>query len=129
MIAARLQAAVLGVGQITIAGLYGGPDILVRYPLKPGQVSAVVWIDSFGPLWLLSFLAVGFWLMSTVVRRRGFVAAHIASAGLWAFYSGCVLMSAFLTEPPVPVLAGTFAGLLALVNIAVAVGDAERGHR
>ncbi|QFG08085.1 membrane protein [Gordonia phage PCoral7] len=129
MIGARLQAAVLGVGQVTVGCIYAGPDALVRRPLAPGQVSAVVWIESFGPLWCIGFVATGLWLLVAAVRRKGFVRAHIGSAAMWAFFSGCVLISALLSEPPAPVVAGTMAGVLTLVSIAIARGDAERGVR
>lgn len=130
MIGARLQAAVMGIGQITIGGLYWlAPEELIRRPLQPGQVSAVVWIEGFGPVWTISFVACGLWLVLSAIRHHGFVRAHIAAAGIWAFYSGCILYSALLTEPPVPIVAGTTAAFVALLNIAVARGDAERGHR
>lgn len=130
MIGARLQAAVMGIGQVTVGGLYWlAPEELIRRPLQPGQVSAVVWIESFGPVWTILFVACGLWMLTTVLRRRGFVRAHIAAAGVWAFYSGCILYSALLTEPPVPVIAGTVAAFVALLNIAIARGDAERGYR
>jgi len=130
MIGARLQAAVMGIGQITIGGLYGmAPEELIRRPLQPGQVSAVVWIEGWGPVWALLFIACGVWLLAATARRRGFVRAHIAAAGMWAFYSGCILYSALLTEPPVPIIAGTTAAFVALLNIAIARGDAERGYR
>lgn len=130
MIGARVQAAVMGIGQITIGGLYGmAPEELIRRPLQPGQVSAVVWIESFGPMWTILFVSCGLWMMATVFRRKGFVRAHIAAAGAWAFYSGCILYSALLTEPPVPVIAGTTEAFVSLLNIAIARGDAERGYR
>ncbi len=130
MIGARLQAAVTGIGSITLGCLYGiAPEELVRRPLQPGQVSAVLWIASFGPVWSILFVMSGAALLLAVAQRRGFVRAHIASAGVWAFYSGCILYSALLTEPPVPVIAGTVAAFVALTHIAIARGDAERGHR
>jgi len=130
VIGTRIQAAAMGTGQVTVGSLYGmAPEELLRRPLQPGQVSAVVWIEGFGPVWMSLFVASGIWLLSAAVRRKGFVRAHLASCGAWAFYSGCILYSALLTEPPVPVIAGTVAGIVALLNIAIARGDAERGHR
>lgn len=129
MIGARLQAAVMGIGMLTVGSIYGGPEELVRRPLAPGQVSAVVWIESFGPVWVLTFALSGLWLIASAVRSKGFVRAHIAATGVWAFYSGCILISAFLTEPPVPVVAVAVAGVVSLMNIAIARGDAERGCR
>ncbi|MDV6309898.1 hypothetical protein [Gordonia amicalis] len=129
MIGARLQAAVLGAGQVAVGCVYAGPEAWVRRPLEPGQVSAVVWIESFGPLWCIGFVVTGVWLLVAMARRKGFVHAHIGSAAMWAFFSGCVLISALLSEPPAPVVAGCMAGILALVSIAIARGDAERGVR
>lgn len=127
---ARLQALVMGAGQLTIGGLYGlAPEELLRRPLSPGQVSAVVWIESLGPIWAVLFAVTGLWLLGAVWRAHGFVRAHIAAAGVWAFYASCILYSAVLTEPPVPIIAGTIAGFVAVLNIAIARADAERGTR
>jgi hypothetical protein len=130
VLGARLQALVMGTGQLTIGGLYGlAPEELIRRPLTPGQVSAVVWIESRGPIWVMLFAVTGVWLLGAAWLAHGFVRAHIAAAGVWAFYSGCILYSAVLTEPPVPIIAGTTAGFVAVLNIVIARADAERGLR
>ena len=129
MIVARLQAAVTGCMNVAVGVLYISPEELVRRPLQPGQVSAVVWIESIGPTWFVGFMLTGIALIVAAMRSKGFVRAHIAAAVMGAFYAGCILFSALLTEPPVPVVHGTFAGFMAILHIAMARGDAERGHR
>lgn len=129
MLGARLTAAASGVVQCTIGVLYLPqlPDELIRRPLQPGQVSAVVYIESFGPLWSIMFIVSGLFLIAAVVRRKGFIFGHIASAGVWAMYGSSILYSAILTEPPVPVVAGTIAVGIAITNITLAIGCRERG--
>lgn len=129
MLGARLMAAVTGCMQVAVGVLYISPEELVRRPLQPGQVSAVVWVESIGPMWFFGFLLTGLALLLAVVRRRGFIFAHIATSVFLAFYAGCILFSAVLTEPPVPVVHGTFAGFMAILHIAIARGDAERNCR
>lgn len=129
MLGARLMAAVTGCMQVAVGVLYISPEELVRRPLQPGQVSAVVWIESIGPMWFLGFVLTGLFLLAAVVRRRGFIFAHIAASTFLAAYAGCILFSAVLTEPPVPIVHGTFAGFMAILHIAIARGDAERNCR
>lgn len=129
MIGARLQAAVTGCMNVAVGVLYISPEELVRRPLQPGQVSAVVWIESTGPMWFFGFVLTGLFLLAAVVRRRGFIFAHVATSTFLALYAGCILFSAVLTEPPVPVVHGTFAGFIAILHIAIARGDAERNCR
>lgn len=129
MLGARLMAAVTGCMQVAVGVLYISPEELVRRPLQPGQVSAVVWVESIGPMWFFGFLLTGLALLLATARRRGFIFAHIAASVFLAFYAGCILFSALLTEPPVPVVHGTFAGFMAILHIAIARGDAERNCR
>ena len=129
MLGARLMAAVTGCMQVAVGVLYISPEELVRRPLQPGQVSAVVWIESIGPMWFLGFVLTGLFLLAAVVRRRGFIFAHIAASTFLAAYAGCILFSAVLTEPSVPIVHGTFAGFMAILHIAIARGDAERSCR
>ncbi|WP_418345283.1 hypothetical protein [Rhodococcus pyridinivorans] len=129
MLGARLTAGATGMMSCTLGVLYVLPEQLVRRPLQPGQVSAVVLIEGLGPWWTVLFIASGLALLAAAFRRRGFVAAHLASVFVWAFYSGCVLFSAVLTEPPVPVVTGTLAGYMALTHMCIGRGCAERGLR
>ncbi|WP_237341853.1 hypothetical protein [Williamsia soli] len=123
------MAAATGLMNVTVGVLYISPEELVRRPLQPGQVSAVVWIENIGPAWFVGFMVTGLMLLLAAARSTGFVRAHIASSMMLAFYAGCILCSAVLTEPPVPVVHGTFAGFFAVLHIAIARGDAERGCR
>ena len=129
MLGARLMAAVTGCMNVAVGVLYISPEELVRRPLQPGQVSAVVWVETAGPIWFLGFVLTGLALLAAAIRKRGFIFSHVASSCFLAFYAGCILFSAVLTEPPVPVVHGTFAGFMAILHIAVARGDAERGCR
>lgn len=129
MLGARLMAATAGCMQVTVGVLYISPEELVRRPLQPGQVSAVVWVESIGPMWFFGFLLTGMALLLATVRRRGFIFAHVATSTFLALYAGCILFSALLTEPPVPIVHGTFAGFMAILHIAIARGDAERNCR
>ena len=129
MLGARLTAATIGIMQVTVGLLYIGPEELVRRPLLPGQVSAVVYIEGIGPVWTVTFVITGLYLIYAAVRKKGFVPGHIAAAGIWGLYGGAILISALLTEPPVPVLAGTIASFVALWHVATARGCSERGLR
>ena len=129
MLGARLMAAVTGCMQVAVGVLYISPEELVRRPLQPGQVSAVVWVESIGPMWFFGFLLTGLALLAAVVRKRGFIFALIATSAFLAFYAGCILFSAVLTEPPVPVVHGTFAGFMAFLLFAIARGNADRNCR
>lgn len=130
MLGARLMAATSGTVQIGVGVLYLAPETLVRRPLEPGQVSAVVYIESFGPIWTIGFALTGLLLLTAAFRKKGFVPGHIMSASWWGFYSGSILLSAVLTEPPAPVVAGAIAaGLGCALQLAIARSDAERGHR
>lgn len=129
MLGARLTAGAGGVMNCTIGILYLMPEQLVRRPLQPGQVSAVVLIESFGPWWTIMFIASGIGLIAAALNRRGFVPAHNASVFVWLFYGGAVFFSALLTEPPVPIVTGVLAGFVALIHACIARGCAERGLR
>ncbi|KIQ15342.1 hypothetical protein [Rhodococcus sp. MEB064] len=131
MLGTRLTAASTGILQGTVGILYlpSLPESLIRRPLMPGQVSAVVYIESIGPLWSVVFALSTAMLIASAVRGHGFIAAHIGSAGLWALYGSCILYSAFVTEPPVPVVAGTIASGVAFIQLSIAIGCRDRGHR
>ncbi|MEA1798558.1 hypothetical protein [Rhodococcus qingshengii] len=129
MLGARLTAATAGIMQVTVGLLYIGPEEWVRRPLLPGQVSAVVYIEGIGPVWTVSFVLAGLYLIWAAAHKKGFVPGHIAATGIWGLYGGAILISALLTEPPVPVLAGTIACFVALMNLSIARGCAERGLR
>lgn len=129
MLGARLTAATAGIMQVTVGLLYIGPEELVRRPLLPGQVSAVVYIEGIGPVWTVSFVLAGLFLIWAAVRKEGFVPGYIAAAGVWGLYGGAVLISALLTEPPVPVLTGTIASFVALLKLTIARDCSERGLR
>jgi len=129
MLGARLTAATAGIMQVTVGLLYIGPEELVRRPLLPGQVSAVVYIEGIGPVWTVTFVLAGLFLIWAALRKKGFVPGHIAAAGVWGLYGGAILFSALMTEPPVPVLAGTIASFVALMNLSIARGCSERGLR
>ena len=131
MLGTRLTAATSGIMQATLGVLYlpALPESLIRRPLLPGQVSAVVYLESAGPLWSVLFGATAVALVVAAIRGKGFILAHLASAGLWALYGSSIVYSALLTEPPVPVIAGTIASGVGLIHLAIAIGCRDRGHR
>ena len=132
MLGARLTAATAGITQATVGVLYLPtlPETLVRRPLLPGQASAVVYIESIGPLWTVMFAVSAALAIAAGVRKRGFIAAHLSIAGVNVLYGTCILFSAILTEPPVPIVAGTIAtGFGGLMNLTIAIGCRDRGHR
>ncbi|WP_418346229.1 hypothetical protein [Rhodococcus pyridinivorans] len=129
MLGARLTAGATGMMSCTLGVLYVMPEQLVRRPLQPGQVSAVVLIEGLGPWWTVLFVASGLMLLGAAWRRSGFVTAHLAAVFVYAFYAGCVLFSAIMTEPPVPIITGTLAGYIALTHMCIGRGCAERGLR
>lgn len=132
MLGTRLTAATAGITQATIGVLYLPqlPETLIRRPLLPGQVSAVVYIESIGPLWSLMFFATAAMLLVASVRGKGFIRGHLSVSAVNVLYGTCILASALLTEPPVPVVAGTIAtGFGGLMNLTIAIGCRDRGHR
>lgn len=131
MLGTRLTAATAGITQATVAVLYLPqlPETLIRRPLLPGQVSAVVYIESLGPIWSMLFAVSAAALIVAAVRGHGFIWSHVASAGLWVLYGSSIIYSAVLTEPPVPVVAGTIATSFGLMNLAIAIGCRDRGLR
>lgn len=129
MLGTRLVAGVTGTMNIAVGALYLGPSQLVRRPLPPDQISLVVYVESFGPWWVLMFVVSGALLLATTRRKRGFLVAHSASVFVWAFYGLAILLGALFSEPPTPVLAGAIATFMALLHFALAFACAERGHR
>lgn len=131
MLGARLTSATAGIMQATVGVLYlpTFPESLVRRPLMPGQVSAVALIEGIGPLWTTLFVATAVALLVAAVRGKGFVYSHIAAAGISVGYGSCILFSAVLTEPPVPVVHGTYATFVGLLHICIAIGCRDRGQR
>lgn len=131
MLGTRLTAATSGIMQATLGVLYLPqlPESLIRRPLQPGQASAVVYLESIGPIWSLLFGATAIALLVASIRGRGFILAHLGSSGLWALYGSSIVYSALLTEPPVPVVAGTIASGVGLLHLSIAIGCRDRGHR
>lgn len=131
MLGTRLTAAAAGVTQCAVGVLYIPvmPEFLVRRPMLPNQVNAVVYIEGVTPLWTVLFVVTAAALLAAALRGQGFIWSHIASGGVWALYGSSILYSALLTEPPVPVVAGTISSGVALLHIAIAIGCRDRGHR
>ncbi|UOK18019.1 membrane protein [Gordonia phage Hibiscus] len=129
MLGTRLVAGVTGTMNIVVGCLYLGPSQLVRRPLPPDQISLVVYVESFGPWWVLMFVLSGIWLLVTSIRKRGFLLAHSGSVFIWGFYGLAILLGAMFSEPPTPILAGAIATFMALLHSALAFSCAERGYR
>ena len=129
MLGTRLVAGVTGTMNIAVGALYLGPSQLVRRPLPPDQISLVVYVESFGPWWVLMFALSGLWLLVATWRRRGFLFAHSLSVMVWGFYGAAILLGAMFSEPPTPILAGAIAAFMAILHSALAFSCAERGYR
>lgn len=89
--------------------LYVGPSFWVRRPMPDGQLSIVVAIESWGPVWPIVFFAAAIVLAASAHTRRFVGYAHAIVAGVWGFYGSAVLLSAVYAEPPTPILTGGFA--------------------
>jgi hypothetical protein len=129
MLGTRLVAGAAGTMNITVGALYLGPSQLVRRPLPPDQVSLVVAVEQIGPWWTVLFVVSGIWLMVASWRKKGFVLAHALSVFTWSFYGAAILLGAWFSEPPTPVLAGAIALWTGLGHAALAFSCAERGYR
>jgi hypothetical protein len=129
MLGTRLVAGAAGAMNVCVGALYLGPSQLVRRPLPPEQISLVVTVENVGPWWTVLFVLSGVWLMFVSWRKKGFVVAHAVSVFTWGFYGAAILLGAWFSEPPTPVLAGTIAVWTAFGHAALAFSCAERGYR
>ncbi|UTN93315.1 membrane protein [Gordonia phage Widow] len=112
----QLTSLITGVMAIVMGLVYFGPDALIRRPLPPGQVSIVVAVESFAPVWPILFTAMGMALIGAVTSRRFVLASHVLAVFGWSFYAASILIGALLSEPPTPIVTGTMSLFVALVH-------------
>lgn len=106
--AARVTRTLAVIAAFTGA-LYLGPAFWVRRPIPDGQLSIVVAIESWGPVWPVVFFGAAV-ILAVSAHTRSYVGyAHAIVAGVWGFYGSAVLLSAVYAEPPAPVLSGGIA--------------------
>lgn len=116
--AARFLSSILAIGAAVVGCFYAGPESLVRRPVRPGQESLVVLVESVFPVWPAIFLAAGLILTVAVIRMRGLIPAHGVVVAVWAFYGLCLILGPIFSVPPAPILTGVLAGILVLTNAA-----------
>jgi hypothetical protein len=131
MLGTRLAASASAGIQTAMGILYlpQVPESLIRRPIRPGQDTAVVFIESLGPVWSVVFWASAMALIVATIRGRGFINGHLAAMGVCMFYGSCVIYSAIFAEPPAPIVVGVLGVGVALLNLAIAIGCRDRGHR
>lgn len=123
----QVTSLMTGVMGVVLGLVYFGPDSLIRRPLPPGQVSIVVAVERFVPVWPILFTAVGVSLIMAVTARRFVLSAHIFAIGAWAFYSAAVLVGAVLSEPPTPIVMGVTAAFVALIHFGLMLAHQDAG--
>lgn len=89
--------------------IYIGPRYWYRRPLPDGQVSIVATIESWGPVWPVVFILAGALLGYAAWKKAHIALAHSVAAGVWVFYAMAVLLSAYYSVPPGPILTGAIA--------------------
>lgn len=131
MNALRFISYVLAFAGLVYAILYLGPEGWVR---RPGsnldtQVSIVRHVENLGPIWPGAFMMVFLVGMGTTYFGKGLLASHALGAGVWMTYSLAILLGAFLSEPPAPVINGLTTLLGAMIHLGMArawVGEGVR---
>ncbi|MDQ1202851.1 hypothetical protein [Rhodococcus sp. SORGH_AS_0303] len=116
--AARFLSFVLATGAMVVGTFYAGPESLVRRPVRPGQETLVVLVESVFPVWPIIFLLAGSLVLVAAIRMRGLIAAHGVVVAVWAFYALCLILGPILSVPPSPILVGVIAAIVMLTNAA-----------
>lgn len=117
MVGAKRLSLVLALIAIFTGISYVGPSFWVRRPLPEGQLSLVMIIESWGPVWPALFLLASAVVGVSAITRRYVGYAHSIAAGVWGFYGTAVLMSAVYAEPPAPILTGGLALGATLIHL------------
>lgn len=119
MVGAQRVSLTLALIAFLTGASYAGPSFWVRRPLPEGQLSVVVTIESWGPVWPILFVATAAVLAASALSTRYVGYTHAVAAGVWAFYGSAVLLSAAYAEPPGPILTGGIAVGASLVHLAM----------
>lgn len=85
------------------------PEYLVRRPMPDGQSSVVQFVESIGPVWPFLFWCIAVLVALAAIYRRGVLLAHCIAVFAWAFYGGCIVAGAILSQPPTPIVTGVMA--------------------
>ena len=85
------------------------PEHLIRRPLPDGQSSVVQFVESIGPVWPFLFFSIAVLVALASIYRRGVLLAHCLAVFAWAFYGGCIVAGAILSQPPTPIVTGVMA--------------------
>ncbi len=113
----QLTSLITGVMAIIMGLVYFGSQArATRPPLPSGQVSVVVAVESFAPVWPLLFTVMGMVLIGAVTSRRFVLGAHVVAIFGWSFYGASILIGALLSEPPTPIVTGTMSLFVAAVH-------------
>lgn len=128
-IGGRLLSGAAGSVHLLLSLIYLGPSDLVRRILPPGQTNLVVYIESFGPWWVVMFAASGVVLLAAAIRGHGFIVAHGCAVFVWVLYGAAILIGAKLSQPPSPIITGVVALYVGILHGGIAFVCAERGER
>lgn len=121
---------VTGVMAVVLGMVYFGPDSLIRRPLPEGQVSIVVAVENFAPVWPVLFTLMGVALIGAASARRGrwLLVAHVLAMFGWTFYGSSILIGAILSEPPTPIVMGTTSLFVAAIHFALMHAHQDTGE-
>lgn len=123
----QVTSIITGFMAVVLGLVYFGPDALIRRPLPPGQISVVVAVESFAPVWPILFTAMGVSLILAVTGRKFVLAAHIFATTGWAFYGASILIGAMLSEPPTPIVMGVTGLFVAAVHYGLMLAHQDQG--
>jgi hypothetical protein len=128
--AMRLISYNLGFMALAYCVLYLGPSswVRARSDLR-NQVSIVQHIDGLGPIWPGLFLLTAVLVLVCTFLGRLVIVAHGVAAGVWVMYGLAILLGAFLSVPPSPVLSGSAALFGAVTHVGMARAWAGEGVR
>ena len=128
--AMRLISYNLGLMALMYSVLYFGPESWVRFRTDlTKQVSIVQHIDGLGPIWPFLFLLTACLVLACTFFGREVIVAHGVAAGVWVMYGLAILLGAFLSNPPAPVLSGFAALFGAVTHVGMARAWAGEGVR
>lgn len=124
----QLTSLITGVMAVVLGMVYFGPDSLIRRPLPEGQISVVVAVENFAPVWPILFTLVGVALIASATARKWVVVAHVLAIFGWTFYGSAILIGALLSEPPTPVVMGITSLFVAAVHFGLMQAHQDAGE-
>lgn len=131
--ALRLISYNVGLLAVVYAISYSGPSWFVRTEKSPEvlaqQVSLVQYLETFGPIWSILFALAGLGVILSTAVGQNLILSHGIAAGVWVSYGVAIVLGAFLSEPPSPVLSGLAALFGAVTHIGMARAWSGEGLR